>query len=139
MSYVVSPKRRLMILLASAAAGTTVQTLPTDLRGCKDIVFQSIVTACTGGSDAVDFTVQASHDKVSWFTWVSFTQATAATNEIKPAIGTDGIVPRWARISSVVAAGATVSAKVYVTYKRAGDGQMPPTKAALTTAVGAHA
>ncbi len=139
MSYKVSPKRRLMTVFAAATAGTYTQTVPTDLRGCKDIEFLNIVTSCAGGSDAFDTKIQGSHDKVSWFDWVSFTQATAAANELKPAIGTDGVIPRWARTVSVVATGATVSAKQYVQYSRPGDGSMPPTKNALTTAVGAYA
>lgn len=128
-------KRRLMGRGTAITAAKT-QSAPTDLRGCESINFLHIVTSCAGGADTADAKVQASFDKTTWFDWVSFTQQSAAANEVKAPSLADSPMPRWARVVLTPGSGATITSEVWMIYDRPGKGQMAPTKSALTTPTG---
>lgn len=133
-SYNNTGKRRLMARGTGITSAST-QSTPTDLRGCKNINFQHKVTSCSGGADTADAKVQGSHDKITWYDMVTFTQQSAAASENK-APSADTPIFRWARVVLTPGSGATVSSEVWMSYERPGDGSMPPTAGALTAPSG---
>jgi len=74
------------------------------------------VTACAGGSDALDVIIEESADNVIWYTNISFTQATAATTEKKALVAPFG---RYLRAKGTNAAGTTAAYEVLATLKGA--------------------
>ena len=96
-----------LLSLSERAASADGGTFDID-RACSG-VFYLRVTACTGGADTLDVTIQDSPDGTTWYTAVAFTQATAATTERK----TVANLGRYLRAIGVNGAGATATYSVH--------------------------
>ena len=94
--------KRIITALASAARTASVNSQSFDIGEAQTLQGYLNITAASGTSPTLDVTIQDSPDGTIWFDAAAFTQATAASTQVKLANSATRVLAKYVRVKTVI-------------------------------------